>query len=112
MSSQYFIQSYPLILTDRTVCRLIVWSDQTVVSQLEHVFEPDCRVHQEIAADETKIEIDGTEHYVWAAVGCETLEIHTIEISPDRSGLDALLFLKDVLERCRGLPLARADRGR
>jgi transposase-like protein len=82
-----------------------------VVSRLEHVFEPDCRAHQEIAVDETKIEIDGTEHYVWAAVDREMLEIHTIGIFSDRSGLDALLFLKDALDRCCGLPLVRVDRG-
>ncbi len=34
-----------------------------------------------------------------------------VEVSPGRSILDVLLFLKDVLERCRGHPLVRADRG-
>ncbi|OYR69592.1 hypothetical protein DJ79_02540 [Halorubrum ezzemoulense] len=79
--------------------------------RLEHFFEPDCRARQEVAVDETKIEIDGIKHYVWAAVNCETLEVLSVEVSPGRSSLDALLFLKDVLERCRGRPLVRADRG-
>ncbi len=43
--------------------------------RLQHFFEPDCRNRQEVAVDETKVEIDGTEHYVWAAVDCETLEV-------------------------------------
>ena len=65
--------------------------------RLKHLFEPDCRARQEVAVDETKIETDGTEHYVWAAVGCETFEVFAVEISPGRSSLDALLFLKQAL---------------
>ena len=64
-----------------------------------------------MAVDETNIEIDGKEVYVWAAVDCETLEVLAVEVSPGRSSLDALLFLEDVLKRCRGRPLMRADRG-
>jgi len=64
-----------------------------------------------VAVDETKIEIDGDEHYVWAAVDCDTLEVLDVDVSPGRSSLDALLFLKEVLKRCRGRPLVRADRG-
>ena len=79
--------------------------------RLKQLFEPDCRDRQEVAVDETKIEIDGTEHYVWAAVDCETLEVLAVEVSPGRSSLDALLFLKDVIAQCRGRPLVRADRG-
>jgi transposase-like protein len=30
---------------------------------LKHLFEPDCRERQEVAVDETKIEIDGEEVY-------------------------------------------------
>lgn len=45
------------------------------------------------------------------AVDCDTLEVLTVEVSPSRSSLDALLFLKDVLKRYRGRPLVRAERG-
>jgi putative transposase len=69
---------------------------------LKHFFEPDCRTRQEVAVDKTKIEIDDTEHYVWAAVNCETLEILSVEVSPGRSSLDLFLFLKDVLDRGPG----------
>ena len=79
--------------------------------RLKHLFEPDCQERDEVAVDETNIEIDGKEVYVWAAVDCETLEVLAVEVSPGRSSLDALLFLEDVLERCRGRPLMRADRG-
>jgi putative transposase len=49
-----------------------------------------------VAADETKIDINSTEHYVWAA-DCETLKVLHVDISPGRSSLDALLFLREVL---------------
>ena len=63
-----------------------------------------------MAVDETKIDIDSEEVYVWAAVDCETLEV-LVEVSPGWSSLDTLLFLEDVRQRCRGRPLVRADRG-
>jgi putative transposase len=55
--------------------------------------------------------MDGTKHYIWATVVCKTLEVLAVEVSPGRSSLDALLFLNDVLERCRSRPLLRANRG-
>lgn len=58
-----------------------------------------------------EIEIDGSEHYVWAAVNCDTLEVLSIEVSPGRSSLDALLLLSNVLERWRGHLLMWVDRG-
>jgi len=74
------------------------------------LFEPDCQDRQAVAVDETNIEIDGTEHYAWAAVGCATLEVLHVDVSPGRSSLDALLFPRDVLKRCRGRPLAGRPR--
>ncbi len=53
----------------------------------------------------------GDDHYVWAAVDCDTFEVLTVEVSPGRSSLNALLFLKDVLERCHGQPAPAGDRG-
>jgi putative transposase len=41
----------------------------------KHLFEPDCQARQAVAVDETKIEIDGTEHYAWATVDCATRSI-------------------------------------
>jgi putative transposase len=79
--------------------------------RLKQLFEPDCRDRQVVAVDETKIEIDGEEVYVWAAVDCDTLEVLSVDVSSGRSGLDALLFLKEVMKRCRGGPRVRAARG-
>lgn len=36
------------------------------------------------------------EVYVWAAVDCDTLEVLSVDVSPGRSSLDALLFLQEV----------------
>ena len=49
--------------------------------------------------------------YVWAAVDVDTFEVLHIEVSPGRSSLDALLFLRETLKYCRGQPVVLADRG-
>jgi putative transposase len=48
---------------------------------LNHLFEPDCRVREEVAVNETKIEIDGKQHYVWAVVDCETIAGLAVDVS-------------------------------
>jgi putative transposase len=63
-----------------------------------------------VVVDETKVEVDGTKVFVWAAVDCETLEVLHVDVTPGSSSLDALLFIREVLRRCRGRPLLRADR--
>lgn len=78
---------------------------------MKGLFEPDCRDRQEVAVDETKIEIDGEEIYAWVAVDCDMLEVLAMNVSPSRSSLDALLFPKYVLERCCGRPQVRANCG-
>ena len=64
-----------------------------------------------MAVDETNIDMDGEEVYVRVAVDCETLEVLAVEVSLGQSGLDALVFLEDVLERCRGRPVPAGDHG-
>lgn len=41
----------------------------------------------------------------------ETFEVIHIGVSPGRSALDALLFIKQVLKHCRGDPVVLVDRG-
>jgi transposase-like protein len=41
----------------------------------------------------------------------ETFEVIHIGVSPGRSDLDALLFIKQVLKHCRGDPVVLVDRG-
>jgi len=79
--------------------------------RLAHLFEPPVDHHATVAVDETKVTVEDEEVYVWAAVDVDTFEVVHVEVSPGRSELDALLFLKTVLKRCRGQPVIVVDRG-
>jgi len=79
--------------------------------RLAHLFEPEPDYHATVAVDETKVSVEDDEVYVWAAVDVDTFEVVHIEVSPGRSDLDALLFIKQVLKRCRGQPVIVVDRG-
>ncbi|WP_256546645.1 hypothetical protein [Halobellus inordinatus] len=57
------------------------------------------------------MKVEDTEVYVWAALDVQTFEVVHIEVSTGRSDLDALLFIKQVLKRCRGDPVVLVDRG-
>jgi putative transposase len=50
--------------------------------RLKHPFEPDRDRHEAVAVDETKLEIEGEEVYVWAAVDVETFEVLHVDASP------------------------------
>ncbi|ELZ36980.1 transposase, IS240 [Halorubrum saccharovorum DSM 1137] len=78
---------------------------------MAHLFDPVHDYHSTVAIDETKLKVEETEVYVWAAVDVGDFERLHIEVSPGRSDLDALLFVKQVLERCRGEPVVLVDRG-
>ena len=79
--------------------------------RLAYLFDPDPDYHSTVAIDETKLKIEETEVYVWAGVDMETFEVIHIEVFRGRSDLDALLFVKQVLKRCRGEPVVLVDRG-
>lgn len=64
-----------------------------------------------VAVDETELEVDGEAVWVWAAVDVETFETLHVDVSPGQSSLEAFLFLKEVLNHCRGRPVVNADRG-
>jgi putative transposase len=79
--------------------------------RLRHLFEPDRQHREVIAVDETAVEVDGEEYWVWAAVDTDTFEVVHVDVSPGQSALEAYLFLHEVLQRCRGRPVVKADRG-
>ena len=75
--------------------------------------------------DETKLEVDV---YAWAGIEVETFtnqrfvshqtprrfetfEVIHVDVSRGRSSLDAFLFLRELLKRCRGKPLVKVDWG-
>jgi putative transposase len=79
--------------------------------RLAQLFEPESDYHSTIAIDNTKLNLEETEVYVWLAVDVDTFEAIHIEVSPGRSDLDVLLFIKQVLKHCRGDPVVLVDRG-
>jgi len=95
---------------------------------LSEFFEPREVERKVIAVDETKMKVDGEQVYVWAGIDVdtftnqrfvshqtprwfETFEVIHVDVSRGRSGLDAFLFLRELLKRCRGKPLIKVDRG-
>lgn len=79
--------------------------------RLAHLFDLDPDYHATVVVDETTVSVEDDEVYVWAAVDVDIFEVVYIEVSPGRSDLDALLFLKTVLKRCRGQSVIVVDRG-
>ena len=105
---------YHLGLSYRTVGKWLGHSHQAVhewYTKLADLFEPEPDSHRVIVVDETKVAVEDEEVYVWAAVNRHTFEVIHVEVSPGRSEMDALLFLRTVLERTRGEPLVIVDRG-
>ena len=104
---------YHLGLSYRQVGKWFGHSHQAVhewYTALADLFEPEPAEHGTVVVDETKVTVDDHEVYVWAAINRHTYEVIHVEASPGRSDLDALLFLRTVLERCRGQPVV-VDRG-
>ena len=64
-----------------------------------------------IAIDESKIKIEGQWRYLWAAIDVDTWEVLAVWITRGRSGLEARMFLRRVLRRCRGRPRVLVDGG-
>jgi len=101
-------------LSYRRVERVVGRSHEAVrqwYHRLAHLFDPALDYHAIVAVDETKVSLEDDEVYVWAAVDVDTFGVVHIEVFPGRSDLDALLFLKTVLKRCRGQPVIVVDRG-
>jgi putative transposase len=78
---------------------------------LAHLFEPEPDLHSKVEIDETNLNIEETEIYVWAGIVMETFGVIHIEVSPGRSDLDALLSVNQVLSHCRGDLLVLVVRG-
>ena len=59
----------------------------------------------------TKVALEDQEVYVWPTINCRTFEMIHVKVSPRCFDLDALLFMRTVLERARGDPVIILDRG-
>jgi len=65
---------------------------------LTHLFDLSSN-HSIVAIDETKQKVEESEVYIKAAVDVEMFEIIDMDVSIDRSDLDAPLFTKQVSKR-------------
>ena len=64
-----------------------------------------------VAVDETKVKIENKQIYVWNAIDVDRRTILAVHVSTTRTSLDALYFLRKVLETCDNTPLILVDRG-
>ena len=72
---------------------------------------PKLRRRRLVAIDETKLKLNGEQFYLWAAVDVDTSEVLGFKASWQRSSLDAILFMREVLRLCTNKPLILADKG-
>jgi transposase-like protein len=69
------------------------------------------RVRRVVAIDETKQKVNGRQLFVWDAIDTETKELLAVYASYQRSSINALVFVKMVLEACDGKPVVLVDGG-
>ena len=79
--------------------------------RLQCLFSGEKKERRAIAIDETKTKLEDEQTYVWAAIDVDKKEVVSIYSSRGRSGLNAYLFLKDVLRKCSNKPLFIVDKG-
>ena len=75
------------------------------------LFQPEKRTRRIIAVDETKIKKEGQQIYIWNAIDIEAKTIIAVHLSTTRTSLDAIHFLRLVLEACDNQPFILVDRG-
>ena len=73
--------------------------------------DPSKRHRPTIAIDETKIKVEGTWYYLWAAVDTENRELLGVALTPTRDGRDASRFIRCVLKTCTNTPTVLVDGG-
>jgi putative transposase len=84
------------------------------IGRLDQIsLHPDRIERHVIAVDETKLKIAGNQVFVWSAIDVERYEVLGLKASATRGELDAILFLKDILQYCDGgeRPIILVDHG-
>jgi transposase-like protein len=64
-----------------------------------------------VAVDETRLKVNGSRLFVWAAIDVDSREVLALDASWQRSALIAWLFLGRVLKACSDNPLILVDGG-
>ena len=74
-------------------------------SKLKVLFIHKKKHRRAIAVDETKVKLENQWIYIWNAIDVDNQEIIVIHVSTTRTSLDALYFMRRVLECCENEPL-------
>jgi len=64
-----------------------------------------------VAMDETKLKVNGAQLFVWSAIDTDTKELLAVYASYQRSSINAMVFVKMVLETCTNKPVVLVDGG-
>lgn len=72
--------------------------------------------HRELAVDETSIHMENEqgeldEYFLWIAIDVDTSQLVHVALTDERTPLDALGFLRGVLQQCGNDPVIHVDRG-
>lgn len=82
------------------------------VQAFASVFTVDPARRETVVIDETSLFLrDGQEVYGWVALDPDTRDVLVTWVTQGRSGVEALLFLKNVLRRCTNDPHVEVDAG-
>ena len=63
-----------------------------------------------VAIDETKLKLNGKVIFVYSAIDIKTKEIIAIRAFSGRSYIETLVFLREILSKCKNKPLILVDR--
>ncbi len=74
--------------------------------------EPERRIRNLIAIDETKLKVGNETIFVWSAIDVESKECLGVYVSETRNYLDTILFVRNILKFCSNKPKILVDGGR
>ena len=80
-------------------------------TKCKELFDVKRRWRRAVAVDETKVKLENSQIYIWNAIDVDSRVILAVHVSETRTTLDAIYFLKRVLERCENKPLILVDKG-
>ncbi|MGH7427536.1 MAG: hypothetical protein ACREJ4_04160 [Candidatus Methylomirabilaceae bacterium] len=80
--------------------------------RIAHLFRPTRQKRKTVIVDETTLhDSSGKDVFEWVAIDDERRHVILVWTTRGRGGLEALLFMKAVLRRCRNRPFVMVDRG-
>jgi len=105
-------------LSTRCISEVVkaVPASREAVRQWVHRFaslmsQAEARVRRCLAVDETKLKVNGSQVFIWAAVDVDSREVLAVDVSWQRSSMNAEHVLKKALRSCLNKPLILVDKG-